>query len=145
MAGRLVNALGSAAATAEAFSDMATLRHMLRFEAALDHHARAAPDHLARTLVGDGGKIFAREDDVERGDEIGRGIDERAVEIEDDGGRKRHARAGKGRGDDHVLAQRSWVRSAKAASQSFSRFSSKISLGSAGAVTQARALSSPSI
>jgi len=35
MAGRLVNALGSAAATAEAFSDAATLRHMLRFEAAL--------------------------------------------------------------------------------------------------------------
>jgi 3-carboxy-cis,cis-muconate cycloisomerase len=35
MAGRLVNALGSAAATAEAFSDTSTLRHMLRFEAAL--------------------------------------------------------------------------------------------------------------
>src|SRR5689334_17720288 len=35
MAGCLVNALGSAAATAEAFSDTATLRHMLRFEAAL--------------------------------------------------------------------------------------------------------------
>jgi 3-carboxy-cis,cis-muconate cycloisomerase len=35
MAGRLVNALGSAADTAEAFSDTATLRHMLRFEAAL--------------------------------------------------------------------------------------------------------------
>ncbi|UYN93860.1 MAG: 3-carboxy-cis,cis-muconate cycloisomerase [Enhydrobacter sp.] len=35
MAGRLVNALGAAAATAEAFSDAATLRHMLRFEAAL--------------------------------------------------------------------------------------------------------------
>src|SRR5438094_256981 len=35
MAGRLVNALGSAAQTAEFFSDAATLRHMLRFEAAL--------------------------------------------------------------------------------------------------------------
>ena len=35
MAGSLVNALGVAAKTAEAFSDMATLRHMLRFEAAL--------------------------------------------------------------------------------------------------------------
>jgi 3-carboxy-cis,cis-muconate cycloisomerase len=35
MAGRLVNALGSAVDTAEAFSDTATLRHMLRFEAAL--------------------------------------------------------------------------------------------------------------
>ncbi len=35
MAGSLVNALGAAAKTAEAFSDRATLRHMLRFEAAL--------------------------------------------------------------------------------------------------------------
>ena len=35
MAGRLVNALGAAAKTAEAFSDRATLGHMLRFEAAL--------------------------------------------------------------------------------------------------------------
>ncbi|MBS0521587.1 MAG: 3-carboxy-cis,cis-muconate cycloisomerase, partial [Proteobacteria bacterium] len=35
MAGRLVNALGAAAAASEAFSDTATLRHMLRFEAAL--------------------------------------------------------------------------------------------------------------
>ncbi|MBV8393270.1 MAG: 3-carboxy-cis,cis-muconate cycloisomerase [Alphaproteobacteria bacterium] len=37
MAGRLVNALGASSATAEAFSDHATLRHMLRFEAALAH------------------------------------------------------------------------------------------------------------
>jgi 3-carboxy-cis,cis-muconate cycloisomerase len=37
MAGRLVNALGARVATAEAFSDTATLRHMLRFEAALAH------------------------------------------------------------------------------------------------------------
>jgi 3-carboxy-cis,cis-muconate cycloisomerase len=37
MAGLLVNALGSAAKTAEAFSDTNTLRHMLRFEAALAH------------------------------------------------------------------------------------------------------------
>jgi 3-carboxy-cis,cis-muconate cycloisomerase len=35
MAGRLVNALGAATKTAAAFSDEATLRHMLRFEAAL--------------------------------------------------------------------------------------------------------------
>lgn len=35
MAGRLVNALGAAAATAESFADAATLRQMLRFEAAL--------------------------------------------------------------------------------------------------------------
>jgi len=37
MAGRLVNALGASASAAEAFSDHATLRHMLRFEAALAH------------------------------------------------------------------------------------------------------------
>ena len=42
MAGLLVNALGSAARTAEAFSDSATLRHMLRFEAGLAHAAAAA-------------------------------------------------------------------------------------------------------
>src|SRR5689334_11829754 len=41
MAGALVNALGAAAATADAFSDRNTLRHMLRFEAAL---AKAAAD-----------------------------------------------------------------------------------------------------
>jgi 3-carboxy-cis,cis-muconate cycloisomerase len=42
MAGRLVTALGSATRTAEAFSDHATLRHMLRFEAALAHATAAA-------------------------------------------------------------------------------------------------------
>jgi 3-carboxy-cis,cis-muconate cycloisomerase len=41
MAGALVNALGASAATADAFSDRATLRHMLRFEAAL---AKAVAD-----------------------------------------------------------------------------------------------------
>jgi len=42
MAGRLVAALGSSALAAEAFSDAATLRHMLRFEAVLAHAAAAA-------------------------------------------------------------------------------------------------------
>ena len=42
MAGRLVNALGASARESEAFSDTATLRHMLRFEAALAHAAAAA-------------------------------------------------------------------------------------------------------
>ncbi len=42
MAGRLVNALGAASRTAESFSDQATLRHMLRFEAALAHAVAAA-------------------------------------------------------------------------------------------------------
>ena len=54
MAGRLVNALGSAAATAEAFSDVATLRHMLRFEAALAQAAAGAgliPKKHAATIA----------------------------------------------------------------------------------------------
>ncbi|TAJ88075.1 3-carboxy-cis,cis-muconate cycloisomerase [Reyranella sp.] len=42
MAGHLVTALGASAATAEAFSDLATLRHMLRFEAALADAAAKA-------------------------------------------------------------------------------------------------------
>ena len=42
MAGRLVNALGSSALAAEAFSDLATLRHMLRFEACLAQAAAEA-------------------------------------------------------------------------------------------------------
>jgi 3-carboxy-cis,cis-muconate cycloisomerase len=42
MAGALVNALGAASATAEAFSDRNTLRHMLRFEAALAKAAAQA-------------------------------------------------------------------------------------------------------
>ena len=42
MAGRLVTALGASALAGEAFSDIATLRHMLRFEAALAHAAAAA-------------------------------------------------------------------------------------------------------
>jgi 3-carboxy-cis,cis-muconate cycloisomerase len=42
MSGRLVTALGAAAATADAFSDLATLRHMLRFEAALTRAVAAA-------------------------------------------------------------------------------------------------------
>ena len=53
MAGLLVNALGSAAATAEAFSDVATLRHMLRFEAALAYAAADAgliPKQHARVI-----------------------------------------------------------------------------------------------
>ena len=54
MAGALVNALGAAAATAEAFSDLATLRHMLRFEAALAMAAAEAgliPQRHATTIA----------------------------------------------------------------------------------------------
>ena len=54
MAGRLVNALGSSALAAEAFSDLATLRHMLRFEAALAQAAAEAgliPKKFAPVIV----------------------------------------------------------------------------------------------
>ena len=54
MAGRLVTALGSSSATAEAFSDTATLRHMLRFEAALAEATAAAgliPKRAASVIV----------------------------------------------------------------------------------------------
>jgi len=54
MAGRLVNALGSSALAVEAFSDLATLRHMLRFEAALAQAAAEAgliPKKFAPIIV----------------------------------------------------------------------------------------------
>src|SRR5947208_3682916 len=54
MAGRLVNALGSSALAAEAFSDRATLRDMLRFEAALAQAAAEAgliPKRAAPIIV----------------------------------------------------------------------------------------------
>ncbi len=54
MAGRLVTALGSSSVTAEAFSDTATLHHMLRFEAALAEATAAAgliPKRAASVIV----------------------------------------------------------------------------------------------
>jgi 3-carboxy-cis,cis-muconate cycloisomerase len=54
MAGALVNALGAASATAEAFSDRNTLRHMLRFEAALGKAVADAgliPNQHAATIA----------------------------------------------------------------------------------------------
>jgi 3-carboxy-cis,cis-muconate cycloisomerase len=53
MAGRLVNALGASALAADAFSDHATLRHMLRFEAALAEavaEARLIPARAASVI-----------------------------------------------------------------------------------------------
>lgn len=54
MVRRLVNALGAASRTAAAFSDQATLRHMLRFEAALAHAVASAgliPQEHASVIV----------------------------------------------------------------------------------------------
>ena len=43
----------------------------------------AAAHHVAGRLVGDRRQTFAGKDGVERGDQIGRGVDQRPVEIED--------------------------------------------------------------
>ena len=56
-----------------------------RLDAAGDHHPGAATDQFARGVVGYWRPSFAREHDVERIDEIGRGIDQGAVEVENDG------------------------------------------------------------
>ena len=55
-------------------------------QSALDNRARAAADHVACGIVAERRQAFAAEDDVEGGDQIGRGIDQRPVEIENDGG-----------------------------------------------------------
>src|SRR5271156_1854054 len=55
------------------------------FECLFDHPAGAAADHLAGVLIGDGRQAFAAEDEVERRDQVGGGIDKRTVEVEDDG------------------------------------------------------------
>src|SRR5262245_46712071 len=51
-------------------------------EAALDQRPRPAADHVARGLVGDRRQAFASEHGVECSNEIGRGIDQRSVEVE---------------------------------------------------------------
>src|SRR6185312_11728894 len=48
----------------------------------LDHAAGAAANHRPRGLEGGGGQAFTRQNDVERIDQVGGGVDERAVEIE---------------------------------------------------------------
>ena len=54
-------------------------------EAALDHPARPAADQLARGIIADRGQSLVAKDRVERGDEIGRRVDQRPIKIEDDG------------------------------------------------------------
>ena len=57
----------------------------LQFQAALDQPAGACADHVARRMQGNGGQALAVEHEVERVDQVGRRIDERAVKIEYDG------------------------------------------------------------
>ena len=52
---------------------------------ALDHQAGAAADHVARRVVGNRRQALAGEDDVQGLDQVGRGVDQRAVEVENDG------------------------------------------------------------
>ena len=54
-------------------------------DAARDHRAGAAADQIARGVVVDRRQSLAREHHVEGVDEIGRGIDQGAVEVENDG------------------------------------------------------------
>ena len=54
-------------------------------ESTLDHATRTAADHSPRSIVANRRQAFCGEDEIERRDQIGRGINQRAVEIEDDG------------------------------------------------------------
>ncbi len=58
-------------------------------EAAFEQLPCAMPDHVAHVFRRDAGATKRRQRMVERRAQIGRGIDKRAVEIEDDGGGKR--------------------------------------------------------
>ena len=66
-------------------------RAALRLQPAHDQRPRAATDHVAGCIVGDRRQAGASENDVEGGDEIGRAVDQRAVEIQNDG-RSHHQR-----------------------------------------------------
>ena len=73
---------------------------------------RAPPPTMLRAgLIGDRRQAFARQDDVEGRDQIGRGIDQRPVEIEDDegGSHDRRSLAGGGRDGKPTAAAR-WPR-----------------------------------
>ena len=65
----------------------------MQCEPALDQQAHAAADQVARFVETHRLQPFPREQDVEGVDEIGGGVDEGAVEVEDDRQRG-HARRG---------------------------------------------------
>ena len=58
----------------------------LGFQPALDQLAGAGADHVARRRERHRRQALARQHVIERVDQVGRGIDQRAVEIEDDNG-----------------------------------------------------------
>src|SRR5580704_6590831 len=57
----------------------------LRFKRLFDHAAGATADHHPGILIGEGRQALTAEDEVERCDQVGGGIDEGAVEVEGDG------------------------------------------------------------
>jgi phosphoglycolate phosphatase-like HAD superfamily hydrolase len=59
-------------------------------EAALDQLAGAGADHVARRFKRHRRQAFTAEHEIERGDQVGRGVDQGAVEVEDDGAGKGH-------------------------------------------------------
>ena len=65
-------------------------RAAFELEAALDQLARAGADHVARRLQRHRRQALAVEHEIERGDQVGRGVDQRAVEIEDNGAGRGH-------------------------------------------------------
>ena len=51
----------------------------------IDSYKRAAADHPPRVIIGHRRQAFTRQDQIERRNQIGRGIDQRAVQIKNDG------------------------------------------------------------
>ena len=67
-----------------------TDRPAFQLQPALDQLAGAGADHVARRFQGDGRQAFTVEREIERGDQVGRGVDQGAVEIEDNSAGKGH-------------------------------------------------------
>src|SRR5439155_9087422 len=65
-------------------------REAFQLEPALDQLAGAGADHVARRFQRDGRYAFTVEHEIERGDQVGRGVDEGAVKVEDNGAGKGH-------------------------------------------------------
>ena len=65
-------------------------RAAFQLEPALDQLAGAGADHVARRFQRHRRQAFAVEHEIERGDQVGRGVDQRAVEIEDNSAGKGH-------------------------------------------------------
>src|SRR5258705_11806433 len=65
----------------------------LQFQPAFDQPAGAGADHVARGMEGDRRQTLPGENKVERVDQVGRRIHERAVEIEYNGAGRGHRKS----------------------------------------------------